>query len=237
MILLLLLLGTKMKNNIIATEFTGKPIRKIGIQTRSITGRVPTGQKYESSLERDLMILLMFDDNVSIYTPQPITISYQENEANTWRKYTPDGLIEWHNHDCLQRKPILLEVKYREAFKNGNWKGLLKKFRAAKSYAQIQGWDFKIYTEDDIRTPLLENIKFLNRYTDIADPHCFQLVIMDQLEKIKNSTPTALLESIFQDKWNQAKALPIIWSLIARRVICCDLSTTLTMNSNIWIIK
>ncbi|GGZ77785.1 hypothetical protein GCM10007161_06330 [Ignatzschineria indica] len=130
------------------------------------------------------MILLMFDDNVSIYTPQLITISYQENETNTWRKYTPEGLIEWHNHDCLQRKPILLEVKYREAFKDGNWKGLLKKFRAAKSYAQIQGWDFKIYTEDDIRTPLLENINFLNRYTDIADPHCFQLVIMDQLEKI-----------------------------------------------------
>lgn len=220
-------------NEITGTKLTGRPIRKIGVQTRSITGRVPTGQKYESSLERDLMLLLMFDPTVSIYTPQPTTISYQDN--GVWRKYTPDGLIEWHN--SWQQKPTLLEVKYREAFRDGNWKTLIKKFRAAKSYAKTQGWDFKIYTEDDIRTPLLENIKFLSRYKDVDDPLLIQLKIIDELESVQNSTPRTLIESIFQDKWNQARALPVVWSLIARRVICCDLSIPLTMSTELWSIK
>ena len=82
-------------NDIKSTKLAGYPVRRIGIQSRSITGTMPNGARYESSLERDLMILLNFDPLVYLYTPQPITISYKLPDGS-WHKYTPDGLIEWH---------------------------------------------------------------------------------------------------------------------------------------------
>jgi len=48
------------------------PVREIGVQSRSITGTMPDGNRYESSLERDFMLLLKFDPSVELYTPQPL---------------------------------------------------------------------------------------------------------------------------------------------------------------------
>lgn len=90
------------------------PVRAIGVQSRSITGTMPDGNRYESSLERDFMLLLKFDTAVDIYTPQPLSMSYQSKDG-TWHRYTPDGLIEWRKDQNLSDvRPVLVEIKYRE---------------------------------------------------------------------------------------------------------------------------
>jgi len=57
------------------------PVRKIGVQSRSITGTMPDGNRYGSSLEREAFISLIFDTNQSlndslaaIAIGQPVTI-------------------------------------------------------------------------------------------------------------------------------------------------------------------
>lgn len=221
-------------NDINSTELTGKPVRRIGIKSRSITGTMPNGARYESSLERDLMILLNFDPFVHLYTPQPITISYKLADGS-WHKYTPDGLIEWYQDiPSYDNRPVLVEVKYREAFKKGAWKELLPKFKAARKLAKDKGWRFEIFTEDKIRTPLLENVKFLYRYVIVEGDAEFQLLLLDKLAEIGYTTPYLLINSIFKDKWNQALLIPSLWKLIGKREIGCDLTTLLTMNSKIW---
>lgn len=208
------------------------PVREIGISTRSITGAMPNGNRYESSLERDLMILLNFDPLVHLYTPQPLTIRYQTSDG-TWHRYTPDGLIEYRKdifvHDT---RPILVEVKYREDF-IGQSKTWIPKYRAAKRYAEEQGWLFEVFTEDKIRTPFLDNVRFLTPYLERGEPE-LMIWISDQLVELGMCTPKTLLSSLYRDKWNQAQLIPSLWALIARREIGCDLTTPITMNSNIW---
>lgn len=221
-------------NDISSTKLTRNPVRRIGIKSRSITGTMPNGARYESSLERDLMILLNFDPLVHLYTPQPITISYKLPDGS-WHKYTPDGLIEWDQDiPVYDKRPVLVEVKYREAFKNGAWKELLPKFRAARKLAKEKGWKFEIFTEDKIRVPLLDNAKFLHRYMLIEGDTEFQLLLLDKLAEVVETTPHLLISSIFKDKWNQAQLIPSLWQLVAKREVGCDLTTLLTMNSKVW---
>ncbi|QER40862.1 heteromeric transposase endonuclease subunit TnsA [Acinetobacter suaedae] len=214
-------------------EFTMyEPVRKIGISSRSITGTMPNGNRYESSLERDLMILMDFDPSVHLYTPQPLVIKYQSSDGKNHR-YTPDGLIEYRSRDKSKKaNVILVEVKYRSDFVN-KFNEVLPKFRAANLYAKNMGWEFKIFTDDRIRGPFLENAKFLNAYKSYFHED-FDLLITEKLEKLRVSTPKELVCSIFKDKWNQAKMIPVLWGMIARREVGCDLTKTLTMKTTIW---
>lgn len=210
------------------------PVRKIGIQSRSLTGTMPNGNRYESSLERDLMILLEFDPHVKFYTPQPITIRYRDKN-NIWHKYIPDGLIEYYpENTSFDSTPVLVEVKYRNEFV-GKFNDWVPKFRAANQYAKENGWIFKILTDDRIRTPFLKNVKFLTSYKHIYDP-VMSLEIEEKLRISSVATPQNILNTLFFDKWNQAKVLPIIWGMVARRELQIDLSVPITMNSRVWMI-
>lgn len=219
-------------NEIKSSKLVSGPVRRIGVKTRSITGTMPNGNRYESSLERDLMILLNFDPLVDVFTPQPLVIPYQMPDKS-WHKYTPDGLIEYRKDIAVHDpRPVLVEVKYRQAF-TGNAKNWLPKFRAANAYAKENNWLFEIYTEDKIRTPFLDNIKFLTPYLTQHNPD-LMFWIQDKLQALGTSDPRALISSLYQDKWNQARLIPSLWALVAQRKIGCDLTEPLTMKTKLW---
>jgi TnsA-like endonuclease N terminal len=119
---------------------------------------------YESRLEHDFMKLVEFDPCVSHYVEQPVRIEFTDATGSP-RTYTPDILVSYHpNQDPAQNtKPLLVEIKYRkDLFKN--WADLKPRFRAARRYAREQGWEFRIITEVEIRTPYLKNVLFLLGY-------------------------------------------------------------------------
>lgn len=217
-------------------EIPDAPVREIPIGTRSITGAMPGGARYESALERDLLYVLMFDINVSKFTPQPVTIEYVDSEGKQ-RKYTPDILIQ-HRQDIFPAKTlptILAEVKYRDDIM-ANFAEYRKKFKAAIRYAKQKGWRFKILTEREIRTPFLQNAQFLLSYKDpnpYPSPDVISLVL-DKVQELRETDVETLLISIYQDKWNQAQLLPVIWHLIANRRIGNDLTIPVTSRSRIW---
>nr|WP_315481918.1 heteromeric transposase endonuclease subunit TnsA [uncultured Undibacterium sp.] len=212
------------------------PVRSIGVQSRSITGTMPDGNRYESALERDFMSLLQFDPLIDIYTPQPLTLKYTDTDGNL-RRFTPDGLIEWRTDlPVFDPRPILVEIKYREAFQ-GDWSNWRQRLRAARNYATERGWLFDVYTERDIRTPYLENIKFLLPYLRRASVPDLELQVLEKLLEFLESTPRELLDSISDDKWAQAALIPVIWKLLAQRDIGCNLLRPLTMISPIYSLR
>lgn len=209
------------------------PVRSIGVQSRSITGTMPDGNRYESSLERDFMLLLQFDPAVDVYTPQPLTMRYTGLDGAI-HKYTPDGLVEWRMDRLIEDpRPLLLEIKYRESFK-GDWRRWRCLSRALESYARERDWQFRIFTEREIRTPMLANVTFLLPYRNRASTPETEQWVLEFLEQLIESTPGTLISLLYQDKWNQAALLPVVWKLMAQRRICFHFDEPLTMESAIW---
>jgi hypothetical protein len=216
------------------------PVRKIGKSASSLTGIVQSfknekGADFESSLERDYLTLVEADLNVDEFVIQPIEIAY-EFEGKT-RYYTPDVLIRYRDdiEDYVYVKPLLVEVKYRSTLWR-DWKVLRPKLFAANKYAHSRGWNFKIITEKEIRTPKLENVKFLNEYRNNSqniDSNGIE-ILLDLLMNFVVSTPEELVASAVRDKYKKAELIYTLWYMISQEMICCDLNKPLSMKTEIW---
>lgn len=211
--------------------------RKIPMNYRNVTGKYMSCKhsggvaQFESTLERDLLILLNWNPYVESFLCQPITINY--NDGSKHRKYTPDLLVKYANK---KQPPLLIEVKHRKDLKK-DWAELKPKFRAAIHYAKQHNMRFKIMTEIEIRTQLLKNIVFLEPFSNFKwlEHEDVSLKITDTMGVLRQSTPKDLISSLMYAEENQAKAIRWIWRLIYDGRLETDLTKPLTMNSPIWL--
>ena len=215
------------------------PVRKIPRNYQNITGRIAkhdgsTSAAFESSLEKDFYTLIDFDLNVDRFEEQPVTIEYTDSSGKL-RKYTPDVLVLFRKDivPACNMKPWLCEIKYSDDIIQ-NISNYEPKFKAAKAYAQKRGWQFKIMTEHEIRTPFLENVKFLRGYRKIPSVEENTKLILDALHEMRETDPETLLLAIYEDKWRRAELMPYLWKLLSNRQIGVDLKLKLTMKSRIW---
>jgi hypothetical protein len=210
------------------------PIRKIGKSRSSLRAIHPsakTGQpvQLESALERDFCCLLEFGSDIISYVEQPVAISYTLNSKK--HLYTPDFLVEYTEH----KLNVLAEIKYRADLR-AKWSKFKPKFQAAKQYAINQGWEFRIYTEVEIQTPYLDNVKFLLRFRApcmTLRPELTQ-VLLEIMAQLDESTPAELLLIAFRDADRQAELIPVLWHLVSIGLIGCNLFQPLTMRSPVW---
>lgn len=214
------------------------PIRVIPKSYRNITGIAPHNKEigaaaYESSLERDFLTLLSFNQNVTRFEVQPIQIEWFDKDGIR-HIYTPDILVHYY------KQVIVYEVKYRSDLRE-NWYKWKPKFQAALRFCKQNGWRFKLITEVEIHTDYLANARFLLPYQQNGLAGSYSESYMDlldtHLQQLKQSTPKLLIEDIFLDASNQAKLLPVLWYLIATRQIGIDLNQRITMKSTIWFKK
>lgn len=215
------------------------PVRRIPMNYRHITGRIagrgdtPTAE-FEAGLERDFLTLLRFDFNVRTYEVQPVRIEYFDTEDRK-HHYTPDVLV-YYRTDITPAKwmnTTLFEIKHTDDLKKNAEKYALT-FKAGEAYADEKGWDYKVITEQEIRTSYLVNARFLTRYLDHPIEDSEYRILVQTMRTLRQATPEVLLSAIYRDPWNQAKLLPSLWNLVARRVIQSDLTRPLTMTSDIW---
>lgn len=215
------------------------PVRKIPKNYRNVTGKIvntksdgPAG--FESTLERDFLSLLEFSPEVLRFEVQPIEIDWVDSNGKL-RKYTPDVLV--HYDDKTGFKPTIFEVKYRSDLKK-NWDMLKPKFMKALSFVKSRRWRFKIVSEEEIRTELLKNVKFLLKFKcqNLYDPTYID-VILAQLEAVGSTTPIDLIRSIHEDELDQARVIPSLWYLVAIFRVGCDLDVSLNMRSKIWFLE
>ena len=188
------------------------PVRNIPIQNRSVAGYFYSHKNkktiaFESQLEKKCYIMLEFDKTVRSYEEQPIKIDL----------YVPDILV-----DKIDNSKLLIEVKYSKEIQETNQK-LEHKFKTVRSFCKEKKWEFKIFTEKDIKQPYFDNISFLYRYIKIpvADEHkIFNFI----LEKIKTNIKL-LIENDFD--------IREIYSLLAQGKLDANLFKELTLSSNI----
>jgi hypothetical protein len=199
------------------------PVRKIGVQSRSITGTMPDGNRYESSLERDLIELLQGDADFERYYAQPVLIDLPPSARSPLSRYVPDGLIFWRS----ERRPWLVEVKYR-ADCAGQFSSFLRKFRAARRYAKEHGWTFHVMTEDRIRGPKLLNVRFLSRYALLLECPVMVNFILQSIRNGK-TTPRSVIDSCEGSEDVRAQLLTQLWRLVANEEVVVSHRQKLTM--------
>ena len=218
------------------------PVRTVPKNYRSLTGLVPNSRTqsmtaFESSLERDFLLLLDFDPDVEFFEEQPVKIVYHDAKGRR-RSYTPDVLVRYRTDPRQARhtKARLCEVKYRDDLRQ-HWAEYRPKFRAAWRYARQQDWRFCLVTERHVRTPYLENVKFLRPYRTLPVNDAYQTQLLSTLATLEATDPASLLTAVFEDRWQQAQLLPMLWQLVATRQIGIDLEQPLTMQSGLWLQK
>jgi hypothetical protein len=96
------------------------PARTVPKNYRNLTGLVYNSRTrslsaFESTLERDYLLLLDFDLAVEFYEEQPATIEYRDSSGSL-RRYTPDVFVRYRSTVDITPVPlcVLCEVKYRD---------------------------------------------------------------------------------------------------------------------------
>lgn len=176
---------------------------------------------FESALERDFLILLEFDEDVVRYEVQPVRITYTRADRRV--QGVPDVLISYSDG----RPHLLCDVKYRSDLFS-KWLEIKPRLRAARSYAVQRGWRYKIVTEREIRTQLLLNATFLLPYRrEVVIAH--ERNAITQYVQHVGPTQVRMLLRQWPDQALQ------VWSLIAQRVLKCDLNAPLSTESLVWL--
>ena len=175
------------------------------------------------------MVLVRSDPDFLTFNAQPVVVPMTRPDGRPARPYRPDGLVQWKSG----KTPWLVEVKYR-ADCSGQWRVLRRKFRAASDFAGARGWVFKVFTDDRIRGPLLQNLQFLEDYGRRRARPKLEMLVRSAIAS-GESTPADVVSAVASKGVSSADVLPSLWRLIARRVVHIDFGKKLTMASKVWI--
>lgn len=205
-------------------------IRKIKPTRRSVSGIYPFRQKesvaYESSLERDLIILHEADPQVTRIISQPVSLAFKLN--NRTYSYTPDFLILLNHSDY---QGILVEVKPENEWRE-HWRKWSVKWKVAINWCKANNFQFRIYDESRIRTQKLNNIKQLN----LLKNHVLEQNDIDsalqKISRIDFMSVQDYLNEFSQEQWLQQKQ--IIWYLLSIGQLQANLEYPLDHNLLIW---
>lgn len=214
------------------------PVRKIPKNYLSVTGVFSSVKNdkslgYESLLERDLMILLEFDDTVERFEEQPVKIPVVVN-GKKLKPYTPDILIHYHPLSSGEiPRPVLGEVKATSDLKKNKAK-YAPKFAAASLYADERGWDWRKFTEKDIRSDYLENLKYLREYHSVEPDEALMNEVISYLQGARSSvTVESLLQALCPTADRQLYIAPAIWHLLATKRITTNMKKPLDMKTKL----
>lgn len=214
--------------------------RHIGNRYLYTSGRITLPQKqksipYESNLEKNTILLLIFDHAVRSLDTQQVTIKWATN-SGIQQRYTPDIIFEYND---ICSTTFLVEVKPSAILKN-EWRNFRSRFKMASKWCKERGCFFKLVTEKYIDTPYLTNVSFLLQYDQSRFPTSNLDIIPEielQIHEILAFQPLSiieLLQSFSSDKAAQKQVLPYVWMLIRHSKLNTDMSIPLSMKTIVW---
>lgn len=215
--------------------------RKIGYTYGSVSGhfafRKQKSIAFESTLERDLLTLLEFNDSVCDVIEQPITLRY-ENTNGRDVDYTPDFLVYFEEPETtllnIKRKPWLIEVKPKKKLKK-EWKELRPRFKIATKYAHENDFIFKIFDEEKIRGQYLKNILFLKRYRNLDYSKSEEHRILEYVNAVGTTRIDHILEYLYVTKEQKGIALGQVWNLLSNKKLLCAYDKNLNYDTIVWV--
>ncbi|MBI3130329.1 MAG: TnsA endonuclease N-terminal domain-containing protein [Acidobacteria bacterium] len=212
-------------------------VRKIPKNHNSVTGMLYTlkgkfSQGFESTLERDAMILAEMDPTVKSFVGQPVSITYTATQKGKPRArvYTPDLLITFKpdRFTGITPRPWLVEVKPR-AILIRDFAKFKARFHAARRYAAHKGWTFRLLTEQEIRVDgFLDNLKFLRPHLRRGLAPQWGMAMLDTLLRKRECTVDQLMGMVCKDKEFHPQIVHNLWHLIGTRQVWTDLAIPLT---------
>ncbi len=203
-------------------------VRKIKKSYRSVTGYFMSRKNnqqlaFESTLERDLFMILEFDSSVISFEEQPFKLRYICDGAQ--RPYTPDCLVNYKESSSIY------EVKYQNEINSDP--DLQNKLACIKKHFTKEGkYPFKIFTDTDINPVYLQNLKFLYKFAFLKPNLELTQLISNGIHTI--SSPISIkdfLYTVIIDKAQHLKALPYLWHFITIHPHILDLDEKLNMNT------
>lgn len=210
-----------------------KKTRKIPLNNLSLTGHVISVKnndiiEFESSLERDFVYLLEYNQNVLNYCEQPIQIEYFNN--NRKYHYIPDFYVKY-----LDNTQDIIEIKYEKDLLEKS-KDFEVKFKAANEFCSLNGFNFRIISEKDINPIEVFNYRFLSYYKyPFSEINSGDIeLILNKLKIFKKMTVNLLLESLSRDQDRKAELLYVVWHLVSNHLINYQSNEKLNMNSLLW---
>lgn len=219
------------------------PVRQIPKSYSSLTGRFASGKVhrsmgFESSLERDLELLLEFDPRILHFEEQPVHVPWRGPDGKA-HVYTPDFLVTYTHFDPKVDPKLrcLVEVKYSfEVIRN--LQQYRPGFKAAISYAADRGWRFKILTENQIRGPFLRPVRFLLPFLRDDPDEAMETLVMATVRRLADSPwfkPRIchVLEDL-RPKADDGDLLHSLWRLVAVGRLCMDFTQTFTIRRHVW---
>lgn len=223
----------------IALVADDRPVRRIGRGHRAVRGRAVVHGglvAFESTLERDFLETVDFDDTVVSICEQPCRIAYRDRSGRR-RTYVPDFLVRHAPGVCLEHdvEGYLYEVKHRaELF--AEWPTLKPKFKAARLWARERGLRFVILTEVEIRGAHLSNVRVLNQHRRLEAHPGIEEKLAATLAVMGEVPIRALIEEAWSAEDDRLAASAYVLRMIAiGRINVCDLDAPLTMDSLVWI--
>jgi len=214
--------------------------RKIGYTYGSLSGvfsfRKEKSISFESTLERDLLTILEFNESVSDVIEQPMTIEYTNSNGRD-TTYTPDFLVYFRQPKAALMKPIykpmLIEVKPRNIIRK-NFEKLKPKFKIGIKYARQNDMIFKIYDEIKIRGQYFKNISFLKRYKNLQYNKDEEERILNHLNLVGHTEIDHILECLYVTDNQKGVAIGQIWHLLANKKILCFFGEPLNQRTIVW---
>lgn len=224
--------------------------RKIGPKPSSLSGKFISrkqGNKiiqFESSLEKDFILLCEFDNDIIEYVDQPVKIKYIDSKGKS-RSYTPDFFLKFSNKNKLSE---IIEIKYSSELKK-NSSNYEEKFNHARLFCENNSLTFNVLTEENIRIGrelYLKNINFLLSYKEF--PRNRELkdlvyhynidICLELINLLRNSSRISInkLITLHNVKYmGKDEILKYIWFLISNNYVSCNLNKLLNKNSLVWV--
>lgn len=213
------------------------PVRKIQKNHIFVTGRHASSKSighadFEELLERDHLILLDFDQTVRSYEVQPVRIRVPAKKTN----YVPDALAHFHpdasgatrSSELIEVKPSAMLFEHRADY--------APKFEAARAFAEDRGWIFVVRTEREIRTPRLDNLKFLRRYRQLkVDPGDVKWITNRLATTGGQASEVQLLAADVVGVDERLRLLPVLWHLVITGQLVVNLDKPLAGDSPIFL--
>lgn len=199
----------------------------------SLSGRIPykgSSIPYESTLERDLIIVHAFREDVEDIVAQPITIPFVKNGVTY--KYTPDFFIKFVEN--VDRPSMIIEVKPHDLWQ-ANWREWSDKWKTMRRYCKNNGYTFRIYDESRIRNIALANINLLMKFRNSAIEKEDQEAVLEQVQLMGTTTIDYLLTRFYAGSLLRNHGLRVIYHLLATKQLKFDLSVEISDLTEMWV--
>lgn len=210
-----------------------KQVRKIKPTRMSVSGRVPykgNSVPYESTLERDLIIVHAFREDVKDIVAQPITIPFVKNGITY--KYTPDFFIKFI--EDFDKPNMIIEVKPYDLWQE-NWRDWSDKWKTMQRYCKDNGYIFHIYDESRIRNLALNNINLLMKFKNFAIEEEDQKAVLKQVRLMGTTTIDYLLTRFYTGSLLRNHGLRVIYHLLATKQLKFDLFIKINDLTEVWV--